>query len=184
MPKKALVLFAPGFEEIEALTPVDVLRRAGVDVTTAGIGGIAVTGVHDITVRADTTIEHAVTGDYDLLVIPGGMPGAKNIGENPLARELAARLLAEGKLVAAICAGPVQTLGAWGMLAGKRATCHPSQAAGFPADVRQSTERVVEDGRITTSQGPGTAMEFALALAARLTDAKTAAEVAAGMLAK
>ncbi len=183
--QRALVLFANGFEEIEAITPVDVLRRAGVEVTTAGVGGVREpTGARGVTVRTDTLVEQVTDENYDLLVFPGGMPGAKNLGESAAARAMAERMAAAGKLLAAICAAPVHTLGAWGLLSGKTATCFTGMEGGFPQDVAFSPERVVEDGAVLTSRGAGTAMEFALALAARLAGAETAAKVASSMLAK
>ncbi len=182
--KKALVLFANGFEEIEAATPVDVLRRAGVDVVTAGVGGAEITGARGMVFRPDASLESAAGGEYDLLVFPGGMPGAKHLGESAVARELAEKMIASGKLVAAICAAPVKTLGAWGMLDGKRATCYPGMEEEFPAGVLFSPERVVVDGNITTSRAPGTALEFSLLLAEQLAGAETARTVGRAMLAK
>ncbi len=184
MRKKALVLFADGFEEIEAATPVDVLRRAGAEVTAAGVGGIERRGARGMAFRLDATLESALAGEYDLLVLPGGMPGAAHLGECAPARALAEKMCAEGRLVAAICAAPVKTLGAWGLLDGKRATCYPGMEAEFPAAVVFSPERVVVDGNVTTSRGPGTALEFALCLAAQLAGDAVAEKVGQAMLAK
>ena len=184
MAKKALVLFANGFEEIEAATPVDVLRRADVEVTTAGVGGTQITGARNIVVLTDTTLENAAAQEFDCIVFPGGMPGAKNLGESALARDIATKMLATGKLVSAICAAPVHTLGAWGLLDGRRATCYPGLEKGFPAGVIFSPERVVVDGKITTSRGPGTALEFSLSLAAQLAGDDVAKKVGQDMLVK
>ncbi|MDR1317666.1 MAG: DJ-1/PfpI family protein [Spirochaetales bacterium] len=160
--KKIAVLLAEGFEEVEAVTPIDFLRRAGVDVITAGISGKTVTGAHGVPFTADALVQDA-PADLDGVVIPGGMPGAANIAESAAALELVKKLSASGKLVAAICAAPGVVLGPNGFLKGKRFTCYP----GYEKDVSGasfSEDRVVIDGNLITSRGPGTAAEFALAL--------------------
>lgn len=177
MAKKAAVLLADGFEEIEAVTPIDILRRAGVEVLVAGISGKHATGAHGLVVNADV-LATELGDDLNLLVFPGGMPGSKNLGESPVAESLAKRLHASGKLVAAICAAPVFTLGAWGLLNGKRATCYPGMEGMFPAEVAFVPERVVMDGNIITSRGPGTATEFSLSLAALVAGPEKADEIA------
>lgn len=182
MSKKVVVLLAEGFEEMEAATPIDVLRRAGAEVTVAGLGGRTIRGAHGLAYQADAELD-AVDDDWDLVVLPGGMPGAKNLGESPKARKLAEKALASGKRVAAICAAPVMTLGAWGMLDGRKATCYPGMEKMFPAKVAFSPERVVVDGQVTTSRGPGTALEFSLALAEQLAGRETSAGLAKEMLA-
>ncbi len=163
MPYKAIVLLANGLEEIEAVTPVDVLRRGGLQVTTAGLEGKTVLSSHAIPIQADLLLEEAGS-DYDLLVLPGGMPGSEKLGQSAAAKSLAVTLLNKSKRVAAICAAPVLTLGAWGLLSGKKATCHPGMETGFPPDVTFVAEKVVTDGLITTSRGAGTALPFALHL--------------------
>jgi DJ-1 family protein len=169
MIKKAVLFLADGFEEMEALTPVDVLRRAGVEVTVAGISGKSATGAHGVTVQADIALSE-LTGNFDLLIFPGGMPGSKNLGESAKAKELAIKHAGAGKLIAAICAAPVFTLGAWGILDGKTATCYPGMDNLLPAGVKFSPDRVVVDGNVITSRGPGTATEFSLALVEKLVD--------------
>ncbi len=183
MSKKVVVLLAEGFEEIEAATPIDVLRRAGAEVTVAGAGGLALKGAHGLVYQADVELAK-LSGDFDMVVFPGGMPGAKNLGESAEARRLAEGMLKAGKFVTAICAAPVMTLGAWGLLAGKNATCYPGMEKMFPAGVRFSTERVVVDGRVVTSRGPGTALEFSLALVRLLAGDGMADLLAKDMLAK
>lgn len=183
MAAKAIVVLAEGFEEIEAITPVDVLRRAGVEVTLAGVGGTAIRGAHGLAVSADAALE-SVTGLFDLIVLPGGMPGAKNIGESAAARALTQKMLDGGKLAASICAAPVFTLGAWGMLDNRSATCYQGMEGMFPKAVNFSSERVVMDGNIITSRGPGTAMEFALVLAGKLAGQETAVQLAKDMIVK
>lgn len=159
--KTAALLLADGFEEVEAVTPLDYLRRAGIEVVSLGIGGTKITGAHEIPVTADKEIKQAA--EYDAVVIPGGMPGATNIAASPEADKLIRGHLAKGKLVAAICASPAVVLASKGILKGKKATCHPSfenelkaSGAGF------SEDRVVRDGNIITSRGPGTAAEFSI----------------------
>lgn len=183
MTKKAVVLLAEGFEELEALSPVDVLRRAGAEVTLAGVGGLNVKSAHDITVVADVLLDK-LFGDYDLIILPGGMPGSKNLGESPAARALTEKMLAGGKLVASMCAAPVFTLAAWGILDNKQATCYPGMEKMFPPSVKFSPGRVVVDGAITTSRGPGTALDFAFALAEQLVGKEAADKVAGDMLVK
>lgn len=183
MTKSALVPLAPGFEEIEAVAIVDVLRRAGVSVTVASLGAADVRGAHEIIVRADATLDAVLASGarFDAVVLPGGMPGATNLRDD--ARVIAALrdCAAHGGTAAAICAAPI-ALERAGLLAGRRATSYPS----FREDLRSAAQvldaRVVEDGPIVTGSGPGTAIEFALALAARLAGADRADELRRGML--
>ncbi len=174
--KRACILLAEGFEEVEALTPADYLRRAGIEVTLVGITSNLVKGSHGIYVQADAGIE-ALWQEYDAIVLPGGMPGAKNLAENA---EVCARIVQqqhEGKLVAAICAAPAVVLhGACGLLKGKKFTGYP----GTEDSVSGATfvpERVVIDGALITSRGPGTAGEFAIAIIAALENREKADEV-------
>ena len=183
MSKKAVVLLAEGFEEIEAATPIDVLRRAGAEVTIAGVSGIQVKGAHGVVYVADAELD-GLQADFDLIVLPGGMPGSKNLGESAAVRALTEKLHASGKLVASICAAPVFTLGAWGILDNRQATCYAGMEGMFPPSVKFSPERVVIDGNVTTSRGPGTALEFSLSIAGQLMGADVAAQVAKDMLVK
>ena len=153
------VLLANGFEEIEALTPVDVLRRANYEVKTVAVGENPVVGSHGIPVVADITAAEA-TEVPALLVLPGGMPGSKNLDESPFVDEMITRTLEGGGRVAAICAAPM-ILGKRGLLRGKNATCFPGfeehlEGAGVFLDVP-----VVTDGRFTTSNGMPSALAFA-----------------------
>ena len=160
---RAAVLLADGFEEIEAVTPVDVLRRAGVEVVLVGISGLSVKGSRGVVYAADEFIAD-LGGEFGLVALPGGMPGAKNLGESAEARSLAEKTAAAGGLVAAICAAPAMALAPWGLLDGKRATCYPGFEKHFSSRTAFSPERVVVDGNIVTSRGPGTALEFSLRL--------------------
>lgn len=157
---KAYEFLANGFEEIEALAPVDILRRAGVTVKTVSISdSLEVESAHGVTVKADMLFDDADFSDADLLLIPGGMPGAKNIDMHEGVR-IAVRKQAEaGKLVGAICAGPM-VLGHLGLLRGKRATCYP----GFETELygaEYTAAPATIDGNIITGKGPGATLNYA-----------------------
>ena len=157
-----LVLLADGFEEIEALTPVDILLRGGVAVKTVGIGSKTVKGSHGISVLCDLDEEEAARCDFDMLILPGGMPGATNLDNSPTVQNLLADAVEGGKRIAAICAAPF-ILGKRGLLKGKKATCYP----GFEEELKGATltdAGVVTDGKITTAKGMGVALDFALEL--------------------
>jgi 4-methyl-5(b-hydroxyethyl)-thiazole monophosphate biosynthesis len=167
------VHLADGFEEIEALTVVDVLRRAGIEVKTVSVtGSVNVRGVHDITVIADLLFQEADYAGCEMIVLPGGMPGTTNLaGHEGLIRQIGS-FAQNGKWIAAICAAP-SILGKMSLLKGRRATSFP----GYENDmvgVEYTEERVVLDGKFITSRGAGTAMEFALKLVALLKDEQTA----------
>ena len=158
------IVLANGFEEIEALTPVDVLRRAGIEVTTVGISGKVATGAHGIRVECDVTADGA--GDIsaaEALVFPGGMPGASNIDEYPATDAWISSVLEGGGYVAAICASPM-ILGKRGYLNGKRAVCFPGFEEYLEGAAVQKGADVVRDGKLITSRCMGTAFSFALEL--------------------
>ena len=160
--KMTVVMLADGFEEIEALTPVDVLRRAGLTVRTAGVGGRVITGSHGISVACDMTEDEVRAEEVDLLLLPGGMPGSKNLDASPIVDRLIREVNAHGGHLAAICAAPF-ILGRRGLLSGKAATCYP----GFEGELKGahlSSLPVVTDGNITTAKGMGVALDFALEL--------------------
>ena len=171
-----LVPLADGCEEIEAITIIDLLRRAGVEVVTAGLHGTAVTGSHGIPIGADTTLDDALGDSYDMVVLPGGLPGADHLERDERLRALLLEMAAAGRYTAAICAAP-KVLGAAGLLDGRRATSYPGFLDGY--DVDYVAETVVQDGRIVTSRGPGTAMDFALALIENLQGAARRNEIEA-----
>jgi 4-methyl-5(b-hydroxyethyl)-thiazole monophosphate biosynthesis len=152
------LLLAPGFEEVEAVTPADFLRRAGIDVQLIGVGGRLIEGSHGIRLQADSTLEE-LAQEPEGVILPGGMPGAANLASSPAVLELIRRTHAAGRLVAAICAAPAVVLEPAGVLAGKRATCFPGFEERF-ASARFNAGRVVVDGNVVTSRGPGTAAEF------------------------
>ena len=182
MSKKAIVLLADGFEDVEAVTPIDYLRRAGVEVTTVSIseslnvtsrwGGIKLT--------ADTRlseIEKQTAAEWDAVIIPGGMPGAANLAACPKTGALIKEMAAAGKLVCAICASPVIVLAPLGLLCGKRFTCYPGLEEKAP-DGKWSEDRVVTDGNIITSRAAGTSGEFAIAIIACLLGEEEALKIA------
>lgn len=181
---KTYVFLADGFEEVEALTPIDVLRRAGVDLTTVSIKDTSlVVGAHGVGVEADVCYSEVDFADAEWLVLPGGMPGAQNLYEHQALSDLLVKHHKEGKGIAAICASPAVVLAQLGLLQGKSATCYPgfdpmleSHGAEYVA------QRVVSDGNIITGNGPASALPFALELATAIAGAETAASVAAGML--
>ncbi len=172
------VFLATGFEEIEAVTIIDVLRRADVVVVTASLGELTVVGSHGIAIVADRSIDDIDVLQFDAVVLPGGMPGSTHLRDDERVRRAASLAAERGRIVAAICAAPI-ALEAAGVLHGKNVTSYPG--CELPSAVRVD-ERVVEDETIITSCGPGSALEFALTLARRLVGTAVAARVAQAML--
>lgn len=171
---KALVLMAEGFEEIELTTIVDILRRGGVTVTITGLKDGLITGSRGMKMQPDVTLD-GIKEMYDMIILPGGSPGYVNLGSDMRVIELIKRYNADGKIIAAICAAPSVLVKA-GILAGKKVTIF----RGMENELKNAVyidKPVVEDGNILTSQGPGTAMEFALELLKRLMGEKKAIEV-------
>ena len=176
MSKKILTVFAEGFEEIEAVTPFDLLKRAEIVVETTGIKGIDISGAHGFSVIADHSFDE-ISDEYDGIFIPGGMPGSANIAECKPVLSLIKKMHAEGKLICAICAAPAVVLNKTGILSGKKATCYPGFEMQFDADVQFTEERVVVDENIITSRGAGTAADFSHAIIKYLIDEETADKV-------
>ena len=175
--KTVYLFLATGFEEIEALTIVDMLRRAEIDITTVSISrNLQVEGAHGITVTADCTWVELSTEDADWLILPGGMPGTKYLNEYQPLRDLLADFYKKGGKVAAICAAPT-VLASLGFLEKRKATAYPSCMEGL-AGAERSLESVVVDGNVTTSRGLGTAVDFALSLIGQLLGEKKADEIA------
>ncbi len=172
------LFLADGFEEIEALCPLDLLRRANLDVTTVGVTGKTVTGAHGITVTADVTDPEL--SDLSMVILPGGMPGTKNLDASPLVHKALDLAIANGKPIAAICAAPM-ILGKRGILRGKNATCFP----GFEEylDIH-SPLSVVRDGDIITAKGMGVALPFGLALVEYFKGKETADALKAAVMAE
>jgi 4-methyl-5(b-hydroxyethyl)-thiazole monophosphate biosynthesis len=169
------VLLADGFEEVEAVTPIDFLRRAGVEVIVTGVDTEEPQGARGVVIRTDSLIGD-LSEELDGVVLPGGMPGAENLAASKEVQVLTERLFTAGKLVASICAAPAVALGKYGILKGRRFTCYP----GFETRVTEGTfveERVVVDGNLITSRGPGTAAEFSIAVIDYLVDSDSAKKV-------
>ncbi len=178
--KRVLCILAPGFEEIEAVAPIDLLRRAGAEVVLASLDGEAwVESRNKLAVRADVSLAAVSPSDFDLFLLPGG-PAVRALRSDGRAKDLALRFVEERKPVAAICAAPLILEDA-GLLSGKRFTAHDSTYGDLPRAL--ADERVVEDGLLTTSRGAGTSIEFALALVRRLFGEQVAAEVAGDIMA-
>jgi 4-methyl-5(b-hydroxyethyl)-thiazole monophosphate biosynthesis len=170
-----LVILAEGFEEIEAVTPIDILRRAGAEVTVAALGeGIHVTGRSGLTLHADTTLAAAEGSLFDCVVLPGG-PGVSRLRADPRVARYIKQQRERNGWIAAICAAPVVLKDA-GVLEGRRHTAHFSVAAELPAALLG--ERVVADGRMITSRGAGTAADFGLMLVEKLFTREKASDVA------
>lgn len=169
MVKTAVVILAEGFEEVEAIGPVDVLRRAGVRVTLAGVGSMIVKSSRGVIVHAEILLE-GIKELPDAVIVPGGMPGTTNLKKSPGVGEFLKKMHAAKKIIAAICAAPAGVLAPLGILNFKKATCYPGCETDFSDKVAYSKDRVVVDGNIITSQGPGTALEFSLAVADALVD--------------
>lgn len=178
--KSALVLFAAGSEELEAVSIVNILRRAGVAVTLAGLTTGALQGARGITITPDTTLDAVLHEQFDMLILPGGQPGTRNMNADARVLKLAQQMASQEQYVAAICAAP-SVLAAAGLLDGKNATCYPSCLDGYPK-VKLKTAAIIEDGHIITSRGPGTAMDFALLLAERLVGKSKRDEVEAALV--
>ncbi len=174
---RVLVPLAEGFEEIEAVTIVDLLRRADIEVHTASLASRRVTGSHGITVEADLSLDDAQAADYDMIVLPGGMPGAEHLKNDVRVIALLHEFAAAGRFTAAICAAP-GVLAHAGLLEGREATSFPGflRADSAPG-IRLSESPVVVDGKVVTSRGPGTAIEFSLALIGLLRGGEVAAAV-------
>ena len=183
MPSKERILvpLAEGFEEIEFSAIVDILRRADLDVTVASLKPGPVRGAHGIAIVPDADLGRLDTSTFTALVVPGGQPGTKNLLADGRVAELAKRLNAAGQPTAAICAAPT-VLHAAGILQGKRATSHPSVRNALTGVEVLPDERVVRDGLVTTSQGVGTTIAFALSLVARFAGEERAAELARAMV--
>lgn len=179
--KKVYVFLADGFEDVEALIPVDVWRRGGVDVTTVSImGDYMVETAHGVRLMADTLIEDADLSDADLLFLPGGMPGATNLYAHEGVRKAVTNQYATGRKVAAICASPAVVLAPLGILDGKRATCYPGFEQAL-ASATYTADLVTVDGQITTGEGPAAAFPFAYELLSQLVNPQTADQIAEGM---
>ncbi len=177
-----LVPLAEGCEELEAVTIVDLLRRANIEVTTAGLTDGSIKASRGVMLLPDTTLDAVMTQDFDMIVLPGGLPGSDHLDSDPRIRELLKRTADHGGYVAAICAAP-KVLAHAGLLNGKRATCYPGVLGrmDFPL-IGIKDLPVVVDGQVITGRGPGAAMDFALQLIESLVDQDKRHEVEKGLV--
>lgn len=170
---KLFICMADGCEEVEALTVVDLVRRAGIQMDMVSItGNKTITGSHNIVMEADALMEDVDLSKYDGVVLPGGMPGTNHLKADERVLSAIKTFAKDNKLVAAICAAPT-VLGYAGLLEGKKATCYPGMEDGLLGATKE-TKEVVEDGNIITSRGLGTAVAFGLSVVSYFTDEKTA----------
>ena len=157
------ILLAPGFEEAEALVPVDMLRRANIETATVSITGEPVPGSHGVTVLADVTLDDVDLSRADMIVLPGGGPGYKNLGKEPRVEQLVRKAAEKDLWVAAICAAPT-LLGRWGLLEGKNAVCYPGMEEGLTGAQPQMDQGGVVAGTVITGRAAGSAFDFGLTL--------------------
>lgn len=182
MEKNVLVPVADGTEDLEAVAIIDVLRRADAKVTVASVtGSRQVTFSRGVVITADALLENCMTREYDLVVLPGGIPGAENLRDSSALIELLKHQRDKNFLYGAICASPALVLEHHGLLENRQATCHPAYVEQL-SNKDQVTSRVVVDGNCITSQGAGTAVDFSLALVEQLFDRKLRDEVAESMV--
>ncbi len=176
-----LVPIADGSEEIEAVTIIDVLRRAGAEVTVASVDGLTITASRGVRITADRLIGDCLKHDFDMIVLPGGIPGAEHLRDSAALKHILERHVRGQRWIGAICAAPSVVLAHHGQLEGTKATCHPWFSDRLEPALL-STAPVVVDGRVVTSQGPGTAMVFALKLVELLFGHRRAQQVAEPMV--
>lgn len=179
---KVYVFLANGFEDVEALIPVDVLRRGGVEVVTVSVveDSQVVESAHGVQIVADTMFEDCDFGDADLLMLPGGMPGASNLYDHEGVRQAVLNQVKTGKKISAICAAPAVVLAQLGVLDGKQATCYP----GFErllTKTQYTGDLVTIDGNITTAEGPAAAFPYAYELLSQLVNKEVSDQIAEGM---
>ncbi|GAA0140761.1 hypothetical protein LIER_35281 [Lithospermum erythrorhizon] len=176
--KKVLVPIANGSEPMETIITIDILRRAGADVTVASVEkSLQVDACHGVKIIADSLISDCADTKFDLISLPGGMPGAATLRDCKLLEDMMKRQAADGRLFAAICASPAVALGSWGMLKGLKATCYPSFVEQLSSSANAVESRVQQDGKAITSRGPGTTMEYSVALVEQLFGKEKANEV-------
>lgn len=180
MKKKAVIILAEGFEEMEAVIPIDLLRRSGVEVTVAGLNDLIVKGSRGIMIQTDCLLE-AHAEHADALILPGGGKGAENLAMSEKVKKIILEMHSQGRIIAAICASPSVVLSPLGILSQKKATCFPECAELFEKDISYCDKSVVVDGNIITSKAAGTAFEFALTLVRALLGQEKAQAVSASI---
>ena len=179
---RVLVPLAQGCEELEAVTVIDLLRRAGIEVVTAGLAAGPVRASRGVVLVPDSTLDEVAQQDFDMIVLPGGLPGADHLNDDPRIRQVLQRAAAAGRYTAAICAAP-KVLASAGLLDGRQATAYPGVLDRLDLPRTEVLQRaVVTDGLVITSRGPGTAMDFALELIERLLGSAKRDEVEAALV--
>ena len=176
------MFLAEGFEEVEALAPLDLIRRAGLEIKTVGVGAKVITGSHGIPVTADMTDAEFADNAPDMVILPGGMPGTKNLDASETVHKAIADAMKNDAYLCAICAAPM-ILGKLGLVRGKNAVCYP----GFEEYLDGATipdKKVVRDGKIITAKGMGAGIEFGLAIVSALKDEKAADDLAVATISK
>ncbi|MBF0484178.1 MAG: DJ-1/PfpI family protein [Candidatus Omnitrophica bacterium] len=179
--QKALIILANGFEEIEAIATIDILRRSGVNVTIAGLDSVQIASARLVKIFTDKILTSNDL-NYDALILPGGANGAKNLAASALVKQIINKMFNEKKLIAAICASPAEVLAPTGILNNKSATGYPGDEALFNKSTKVKTDKVVIDGNIITSQGPGTAADFSFAIVNYLVGKEISDKVKKAML--
>ncbi len=182
MSKKAMIILAPGYEELEAVAVIDMLRRAGIDIKVVGITEGPIPSARDVKIVPDCTLDEVKDEQFDLIVLPGGLDSTEQLAKDERVVNMLKKQLDENRLVGAICAAPT-VLDRHGLSKDKTITCHPVCQEAVK-NSKLSQQRVVTDGLLITSQGPGTALEFALRLVERLAGTEKMHEVNKGVLAK
>jgi 4-methyl-5(b-hydroxyethyl)-thiazole monophosphate biosynthesis len=184
MSKRVLCILAEGFEEVEAVTPVDMLRRAGMEVVVAGLSGIDIEGAHGITLLADCEFGEVTGEDFDAVFLPGGKGGAENLAASKEVIDYINDMFERDCLITAICASPGVVLGKTKVVSGKKVTCYPGFEKYLPQDAKYSDERVVIDGKLITGKAAGAAAEFTSAVITYLSDKENAEKVFKSMFYK
>ncbi len=180
--KRAIVVLAEGFEEIEVVTPIDILRRAQIEVVIVGVSNKLVSGAHGLKISTDVLLDE-FREEADALILPGGSPGAENLAKSKKTTDVMNKMFKAGKIIAAICAAPSLVLEPTGILSNKKVTCYPGMEKLFSQDVALGEGAVVRDGNLITSRGPATALSFSLAIVEALTDKETVDQVKERVLA-
>ncbi|XP_057795953.1 protein DJ-1 homolog B-like [Salvia miltiorrhiza] len=181
--KKVLVPVANGTEPLEAVVTIDVLRRAGADVMVASVEKqLCIDAAHGVKILADSLISDCERSDFDLISLPGGMPGSTTLRDCKTLESIVRKQVAEGRPYAAICAAPAVALGSWGLLKGLKATCYPSFMEQLSSSASAVESRVQKDGKVVTSRGPGTTMEYAVSLVEMLYGKEKADDVSGPMV--
>jgi len=165
---QVFVVIANGFEEMEAVISIDILRRAGLDVKIIGLDKITLIGSHNITIQADMILQDCKGEIPDAIVLPGGLPGAENLAMSLELKNLIQNMNDKNKIIAAICASPALVLSNINILSGKKVTCYPGLEKNFLPDVKITKEKVVQDGNIITAEGPFFAFSFVLKIVENL----------------